>query len=610
MLYFQNKGERMNLNELREWLREKSHQYYSTGTSDATDKEFDEKLELLRILSPEDELLKTGHGYSTKGIDDKEKFEHPLDVGSIDKTKSVEDVKKFLNNSSTQSTKIDGNSVVYYYKNGKLFEVVTRGSDNVGIIRTGKFLDISPKTIPLKNYVMVRGEVAIPKDLYTTENGFDITKSSRNAVAGAISRKDDYLEVFKYVDFIAYTFKDCDTGEDLYDKLDWSKLFKTELQKPIDPIFFTDLQEYKKIYKDNYKYDADGMVFKTNDQYIAFKFDDVTAQTNLLSVQWNIGKDQRLTPVAILKPVELAGATIERASLGSYSRASEIGCWPVALDHVVEIIRANEIIPYVTKTVSRSIETFYGDYPTCPICNHKSKLIGEHVFCVNPQCPNVESSRLYNFSEQFYEEGLSDKIIEKFFEAEDIHTVFDLVYYDKEFNKSVYGLGDSHISKINKFLKNISGAIDVKVLYKTFILNCGERASDKIVESGFDLIKFLEDDSEINKLKTISNFSSNIISDIVSKKDLFKQFLTLRDIVQKKNETIKVGSFCITGVRFSKDELKRIQDLGWLEDSSVKKTTNYLITKDPNSNSSKNQKAKDFNIPVLTIPEFMSKINS
>ena len=235
------------------------------------------------------------------------------------------------------------------------------------------------------------------------------------------------------------------------------------------------------------------MVFKTGDQYIAFKFDDVTAQTKLLGVQWNIGKDQRLTPVAILEPVELAGATIERASLGSYSRASEIGCWPVHNRHTVEIIRANEIIPYVTKTIDITCEGFIGsNFPTCPVCKHKSEQIGEHVYCTNPECANIESSRLYNFSEQFYEEGLSDKIIEKFFEAENIRTVFDLLSYNKEFNKSVYGLGDSHIAKINKFLKNISGAIDARVIYKTFILNCGERASDKIVESGFDLIKFLK----------------------------------------------------------------------------------------------------------------------
>lgn len=601
----------MNLNELREWVRDRSEKYYSEGTSTTTDKEFDEKLELLRTLSPDDELLKTGHGYSTKGIDDKEKFTHPLDVGSIEKTKSVEDVKKFLNESSTQSTKIDGNSIVYYYKNGKLFEVVTRGSDNVGIIRTGKFLDIASKEIPLKNYIMVRGEAAIPKELYTPENGFDVTKSSRNAVAGAINRKDDYLEVFKYVDFVAYTFKDCDTGEDLYSKLDWSKYFKTELQKSIDPLFFTDIQEFKKIYKDNYKYDADGMVFKTGDQYLAFKFDDETTQTKLLGIQWNIGKDQRLTPVAILEPVELAGATIERASLGSYSRASEIGCWPVHHIHIVEIIRANEIIPYVTKTINISYEGFVGsNLPSCPVCKHKTEQIGEHVYCTNPECANIESSRLYNFSEQFYEEGLSDKIIEKFFDSENIRTVFDLLSYNKEFNKSVYGLGDSHISKINKFLKHISSTIDARVIYKTFILNCGERASDKIVESGFDLIKFLEDDSEIKKLNMISNFSSNIISEIKEKKELFRKFISLRDITQKKNEIIKVGSFCITGVRFSKDELKRIQDLGWVEDSSVKKTTTYLITKDPSSTSSKIQKAKDLNVPVLTIPEFMNKINS
>lgn len=595
---------------LRIEIKDLSEKYYGEGESTCPDNIFDQKLNRLRELSPNDELLKTGHGYSTKGIDDKEKFQHPLDVGSIEKTKSIQDVKKFSNETTTQSTKIDGNSVVYYYKNGKLFEIVTRGSDNIGIIRTGKFIDIATKQLPIKGYISVRGEAAIKKSNYTTENGFDITKSSRNAVAGAISRKDDYKEVFKYVDFIAYTFKDCDTGEDLSNKIDWSEYFKVEPQKPIDPLFYTDIQAYKKKYKDDYEYEADGMVFKNGDEYIAFKFDDETAQTNLLSVQWNIGKDQRLTPVAILKPVELAGATIERASLGSYSRACEVGCWPVGFDHVVEIIRANEIIPYVTKTVSKSLETEYGDFPTCPICNHKSVQDGEHVFCVNPECGNINSSRLYNFAEQFYEEGLSDKIVEKFFEAEEIHDVFDLLIYNKEFNKSVYGLGESHIAKINKFLKNISGALDVRTLYKTFILNCGDRASEKIVDSGFDLIAFLKDESEIKKLKSISNFSSNIIFELIAKKGLFEQVLTLRDIIQKKNEIVKVGSFCITGVRFSKDQLKRIQDLGWVEDSSVKKTTTYLIVKDVESNSSKTQKAKELGIKIITIPEFMNLINN
>lgn len=594
----------MNLNELRSWISEKSNQYYSTGTSDVTDQEFDEKLNLLRTISPNDKLLKTGHGYTLKGIDEKEKFQHPNEVGSIEKTKSISDIPP----DSTQSTKIDGNSIVAYYKNGNLFEVVTRGSENIGIIRTAKFISKVPKQIPLKEYVSVRGEAAIKKNDYTPENGFDVSKSSRNAVAGAISRKEDWENIFKYVDFIAYTFKNEDTSEDLYDKLDWSSYFKVESQRKIDPLLYTDIDKYKHIYKDSYEYEADGMVFKNGSNYIAFKFEDETAITKLMTIVWNIGKDQRLTPVAILEPVELAGATIERASLGSYSKAVETSCWPLGDDHFVEIVRANEIIPHIERTVSK-IDVNENSFPYCPVCGSVSELDGEHVYCRNPSCGNIDSSRLYNFSEYFYPEGLSEKIVEKFFISENIRTVFDLIKYEGEFDKEVYGIGESHISKINAFLNNVRKDIDVKILYKTFILNCGERASEKIVESGFDVYNFLEDPNEIKKLNVLSNFSSAIISDIVSKKNLFDEFLKIRSVKTFRNDVVKVGSFCITGVRFSKDELEKIKNLGWSEDSSVKKTTTYLITKDPNSNSSKIQNAKKLNVPVVSVDEFKKIIN-
>lgn len=594
----------MNLNELRAWISEKSNQYYSTGTSDATDQEFDEKLNLLRTISPNDKLLKTGHGYTLKGIDEKEKFQHPNEVGSIEKTKSISDIPP----DATQSTKIDGNSIVAYYKNGNLFEVVTRGSENIGIIRTAKFISKVPKQIPLKEYISVRGEAAIKKNDYTPENGFDVSKSSRNAVAGAISRKEDWENIFKYVDFIAYTFKNEDTHEDLYDKLDWSSFFKVEPQRKIDPLLYTDIENYKHIYKDSYEYEADGMVFKKGSNYIAFKFEDETATTRLFDIVWSIGKDQRLTPVAILEPVGLAGATIERASLGSYSKAVETSCWPLGDNHFVEIIRANEIIPHIERTISKN-DVRNDSLPICPVCGSVSCLDGEHVYCRNPSCGNIESSRLYNFSENFYPEGLSEKIVEKFFDSENIKTVFDLIRYEGNFNKEVYGIGESHISKINTFLTNIRKDIDVKILYKTFILNCGERASDKIVESGFDVYNFMEDSNEINKLNSLSNFSSAIISDIISKKNLFEEFLKIRSVKTFRNDVVKVGSFCITGVRFSKDELEKIKNLGWSEDSSVKKITTYLITKDPNSNSSKIQNAKKLNVPVVSVDEFKKIIN-
>lgn len=596
----------MNLQEAIQKVIECSQKYYETGESELSDKEFDSLLDFIKTLDPTNKILtEVGHGYSLKGIDEKEKFTHPIDVGSIEKAKTQDKVKDFIDEDSTFSTKIDGNSIVCYYKNGKLFKVVTRGSDNIGIDRTAKFINIVAKEIPVKGYVSVRGEAAIRKTLYTKENGFDVSKSSRNAVAGAISRKDDWESVFKFVDFVAYTFKDCDSGKDLQKEIPWNQYFIVEEQKKIPDYFFTDIERFKKEYKDDYPYEADGTVFKNGSDYLAYKFEDESAETRLKSIQWNIGKDQRLTPVAILEPVELAGATIERASLGSYSKALETNCWPVGFEHFVELVRANEIIPHIERTVKKSLETMYGDNPSCPVCNHKSEMIGEHAFCVNLNCGNIESSRLYNFSEQFYPEGLSDKIIEKFFEEVSIKTVFDLLEYKFPVRfPNIPGIGESHAEKILTFLKNISQEIDAKVIYKTFLLSCGERASEKIVESGFDLYSFFENSSEIDKLKVLSNFNSNIIEDILSKKDLMKKFSTLRKIVQKKSKAA-IGSFCITGARFKPEQLQKILEAGWKEDSTIKRTTTILVVKDSKSNSSKTQKAKEYGIEVKSIEEFL-----
>jgi DNA ligase (NAD+) len=601
------------LNKLVEEIKQLSQEYYDTGTSSATDKEFDEKLEQVRKLDPNHPILKeVGHGYILKGIDEKEKFQHPIEVGSIEKTKETSKLVSFLKPFSTFSTKIDGNSVVVYYKNGNLFKVVTRGSDNIGIDRTAKFINKVPKQIPVSGYVAVRGEVAIKKENYTLENGFDISKSSRNAVAGAISRKDDWEFVFSWVDFIAYTFIDCNTKDDLYNDTDWSKLFKVEAQKPAK-IDYNELGKFKKTYKDDYPYDADGVVFKTGSEYLAFKFDDEVVNTKLLSVKWSIGKDQRLTPVAILEPVQLAGATISKASLGSYAKALEKDCWPVFADHVVEISRANEIIPHVERTISKNIsamtiQDFSKQLPHCPVCDSIGEQNGEHIFCVNSNCENLNSSRLYTFSSYFYPEGLSEKIIEKFFESEEIYTVYDLIKYNKKFSGNVYGLGESHIEKINKFLENISGTVDVKIVYNTFLNSCGSRLSEKIVESGFNLLKFFEDNTEINKLNNLSNFNSNVISEIVDKKELFKKFVELKQIKQEKKIMVNAGKYVITGVRFHGDDLVKVETAGWSEASSVSKNTQVLVVKDPSTTSSKATKARELGIKILSVEEFLEYI--
>jgi DNA ligase (NAD+) len=604
----------MDIEQRVDRLRQASQQYYETGTSFFTDSEFDTELELIRSLDPNNPILtEVGHGYVLRGIDDKEKFEHPIPVGSIEKTKALQKLHDFLDKHSTYSTKIDGNSVVCYYKNGSLFKVVTRGSNNIGIDRTAKFISKVPNKIPVLGYVAVRGEAAIKKSEYTVENGFDITKASRNAVAGAISRKDDYMEVFTFVDFIAYTFIDCDTGEDLYSKIDWSNHFIVEHQKNECERIFKNVDEFKLINKTDYPYEADGIVFKTGSEYLAFKFEDESAPTQENDVVYSIGKNQVMVPVSLFETIELQGASISRASLGSYSRACEIGAWPLYENHVIEVIRANEVIPYVTRTISKSGKILKEGLPECPACGEVSEQIGEHVFCTNPECPNLDSSRLYNFSEQFYPEGLSDKIVEKFFEHEGIDTVFDLLEYDINELKflNIPGIGDSHMEKIHTFLKSFSGEIDAVVIYKTFLNGSGERASVKIVESGFDVYSYLESDNELDRLKKLSNFNSNLITELVRNRENIREFVSLRKIKQEKKIMVEQkGTFVISGVRLKGDDIVKVAQAGWKEGSSVSKNTNILVVKDPASTSSKTQKARELNIPVVSLEEFLGMINN
>lgn len=593
----------MELHKLKELYIAAAQAYHETGEVIMTDKEFDELEEQIRAIAPSDPILTmTGKGYHLKGIDEKEKFNHPLPMGSIEKEKNRANVLKWCSPSTTWSTKIDGNSIAVYYREGKLWKAITRGKDDIGIDRTAKFVTCNsiPKTIPTKGYVRVRGEAAILKSAYTEANGFDLSKSSRNAVAGAISRQTDWEDVFKFVDFIAYEYRDCDNGEDLSDN-DWS-MFITEDQKDITEFLTLPIEEFKKKYKDGYRYDADGTVFKKGDELLAFKFEDESAETVLRGVEWSIGKDQRLVPVALLAPVQLAGATIERASMGSYARACSIDAWPVSFEHTVKIIRANEIIPYVVNTVSKSLSTMHMSV-SCPVCNQKAQQLGEHMFCVNPTCPNIDESRLLNFSSFFYPEGLADTVILKAFSAMNIKSVFDLVKYTGNFTQEVYGIGESHRILVNQFLSKVRDNVDIRFVYQTFLNGCGRRASEKIVESGFDVNVY-----DVKCLYTLSNFNSNIISDIVKLKDTIQEFVSLIKITQTKKQKA-IGTFCITGVRFKPDQTKIINDLGWQEDSSVKKTTTVLVVKDPSSNSSKIQKARDYGIEIMSIDQFMGHIS-
>lgn len=598
----------MNENEIVKKLSEMSNAYYLSGES-VDDIIFDSLLDLLKSINPSHPLLTdVGHGLTLSGIDDKEKFNHPLPMGSITKEKSLNDARNWCKKSATFTTKIDGNSVAAYYREGKLWKVVTRGKEDVGIDRTAKFFSILPKTIPVLGYVRVRGEAAIKKSVYTISNGFDLSKSSRNAVAGAISRKTDWESVFKYVDFIAYTFQDCDNGDDISSSIVWSDYFKVEEQKDISEFLTANISDFKKKYKDDYEYDSDGIVLKNLDgDLLAFKFEDESAVTKLNDIRWTVGKDQRMTPTGLIEPVNLSGGLLSKASFGSFAKVLEKNCWPIKKDHYIKIIRSGEIIPFVVDTVWTSNEEVFFNNPSCPHCGSIGVVDGEHIFCKNEDCPNIEDKRLYNFSSNYYVDGLGDSVMEKVFEHLSINTVEDLLKYKGTFNSYIDGIGDSNINKIQQFFSNVRKPIDVRILYKTYLKNCGDRASEKIVDSGFDIFNFVEKGLEAIKLYSISNFDGNIINDMEAKREIFKSILSLVDVEQVKKEKV-AGTFCITGARFKEEEKTYLLSKGWGEDKDLKTSTNVLVVKDTSKSSGKTEKAKKYGTKIMSIEEFLAYV--
>ena len=524
--------------KLRQW----SYYYYETGEVIVDDETFNTHEDELRLLNPNHPILTIpGYGYEFSGIEEKDKFEHPISVGSIPKEKNIDEVIKWIGKTdSTVSTKIDGNSIVLYYKNRKFWKAVTRGRYNIGIDRTAKFVDIVPKEIPLSGYIAVRGEAAIKKNVYSIENGFDTSKSSRNAVAGAISRKENWEDVMKFVDFIAYTYKDVDSGADAYNLVNWSEYFTVENQKEFTIEDIKNLAKFKNDIKDSYEYESDGAVFKkSNGSLIAFKFEDEKRLAKAIGYDITVGIDQRLTPVMLLEPVNLNGAMIKRASLGSFGIAFKEGFWPLYENHIIEIIRSNEIMPHANKVISKGENLIDNNalIPKCPVCGGEGEADGEHYFCVNPDCPNIESSKLLRFSKFFYPEGLSNGIMCKFYRHFKIEEVLDLFDVDVDAIEysNIPSIGNSHKEKIIKFFSNINGNVDAKVIYQTYIRACGKTYSRTITESGFvwnDIISGNID--KIEKLREIRGFRNDIVDQMKRSIELFIKINEKMKIVDEK----------------------------------------------------------------------------
>lgn len=580
-------------------------------------------------------------------VNELKKVTHNHPMLSLDKTKDIKEIEKFIGNKDfICMAKLDGLTCSLRYLDGKLISAETRGNGIVGEDVLHNVLQIKnvPKRINFKDELIVDGEVLCTYEDF--EYYKDEYKNPRNFASGGIRLLDSKESASRRLSFIAW---DCIKGlkeETLSGKLmQLEKLGFTEVPFEINFPEYT-LESIINQVKNSSKniFPTDGLVFKYDNcsEYeaagrtdhhfkggIALKFYDENYDTVLRDIKWTMGRTGVLTPVAIFDPIDIDGTEVSKASLHNISIAQEtlhtnfttIG-WE---GQHIKVAKMNMIIPQITEAEEDidGLTKFYFDIPKiCPICNKiteiKKENNSEMLYCVNSQCEGKLVNRIEHFfgKKGLDAKGISKATIEKLINwgwVNKISDMFELSAHETEW-KNITGFGEKSVNNIlqsirescNTNLESIISAAGIPLIGRTIARDLSKKFNGygefrEAIKNGFDFTQYGGYGYEMQK--AISEFNYNELDNIVEK------YLTIKknnDIIN--TEKLKDITFCITGkvnIWKNRDELSQtIVLLGGKVVGSVSKNVNYLINNDITSNSSKNLKAKDLGIKIISEQDF------
>ena len=588
-------------------------------------------------------------------VNELQKVEHSHPMLSLDKTKELDEVVNFITEHDwICMAKMDGLTCSLTYRGGRLVRAETRGNGVIGedITHNAYVIPSIPKVIPIKEEVVVDGEIIC------TYNNFEQFKSEysnpRNFAAGSIRLLDSNECAKRGLTFVAWDWiKGWNANQNGFteDKLSY-KLFslKDELHFTVVPwvkerIEFGDtfeetIDEVVSICKQN-NYPIDGLVFKYNDckEYeavgrtehhfrggLAYKFYDELYETELLDVEWSMGRTGVLTPIAIFKEIEIEGAKISRASLHNVSVMNELLGQPF-FGQKIRIFRANQIIPQVYDAENSNFTISSIRITHCPICQERLELKNNDgvltLYCPNESCEGKLLNRLDHFcgKKGLDIKGISKATLEKLMDwgwVESITDIFTLKNHRDEWIKKD-GFG---VKSVDKILDAITAATQscnlvayisslgipligqsvAKDLAKVFATYEDFRAA---VAAGYDFSKLPNFGYE--KTQALLNFD-------YTQADIVRKYLNLTNEKEEKmSKSLEGLIFVCTGkLQFHKNrtELKAlIEKNGGKLTDSVSSKTNYLINNDITSESGKNKTAKNLGVPIITEEQFLSMIN-
>lgn len=643
------------IKELVALLNRASRAYYQQDTEIMSNFEYDRLYDELEALEKETGVVLSKSptvnvGYEALTELPKERHERPM--LSLAKTKEREELKSFLKDQKALlSWKLDGLTIVLTYREGKLFKAVTRGNGEVGevITNNAKVFRNIPHAIPYQGELVLRGEAVITyseferinKEIEDAEAKY---KNPRNLCSGSVRQLNNEITANRNVDFFAFALvmaEDVDFHNSREQQFLWLKSqgFDVVEYRVVDAESVLDaVQEFADKIEGN-DYPSDGLVMLYDDiaygdslgatskfprNAIAFKWKDEVRETKLLEIEWSPSRTGLINPVAIFEPVELEGTTVSRASVHNISimKGLELG-----IGDRIAVYKANMIIPQISDNLTRS---GVKDIPAhCPVCGVDTEIRRvnevESLYCVNPQCEAkaIKSFTLFVSRDAMNIEGLSESTLEKFIARGFVHEYADLFRLDRFRGEIVTmeGFGEKSYQNLEESVNRARSTDIVRLIYSLGIPNIGVANAKMIAKSfdyDFDKVRRATEE-ELNEIDGVGGvIAQSFTAYFADEKnrgriDALLGEITLEKMETDESEQIFTGkTFVVTGSveHFAnRKELKTlIESKGGKVTGSVTAKTDYLINNDVTSNSSKNKKAKELSVPIISEEEFLSMI--
>ena len=644
-----NKSDRIK--ELVDTLNKAAKVYYSGTDEIMSNLEYDRLYDELKTLEDETGIVLAGSpthkvGYETLSELPKEEHERPM--LSLDKTKSVEELAAFAGtHKSLLSWKLDGLTVVVTYRDGELYKAVTRGNGYVGEVITpnAKVFVNLPAKIPYKGELVIRGEAIITysdferinRSIEEDENKY---KNPRNLCSGSVRQLNNRITAERNVRLIAFALiraDGVDFGNSRQKQFEWLKGqgFEVVEYKIVDETSVADAVEYfSKAITDN-DFPSDGLVLLYDDiaygeslgttakfprNAIAFKWADEMALTKLKCVEWSASRTGLINPVAVFEPVELEGTTVSRASVHNVSIVREL---KLGYNDEIKVYKANMIIPQIAENITGSATI---EIPkVCPVCGGptgiKKANDTESLYCLNPDCQAKHIKRFEHFVSRnaLNIDGISSQTLEKFIDRGFIKNYTDL-YHLNNYEDEIVGMDGFGRKSYDNIIESVEKSRTVTLDHVIYALGIGGigLANARLVSRHCNEDPEAVADITIEELMSVDGIGDVLAQsfreyfDDVNNRRLYNELLAelkLQKEVRDTSSPVAGKTFVITGSvsHFTnRDELKAfIETLGGKTTGSVSAKTDYLINNDVTSNSSKNKKARELGIPVISEEEFM-----